>query len=174
MRSLARVVDRIQSVFVVAAAIVLGLLPLLTFYDVIMRYFFHAPTIWVSEISLYMLQFLVFSTLGALLMHGEHVRVTFWIEGLGGASRRRAEAFALALVLPLAGVLVWQGYLYAAHAYRREMESPTLLQVPLWIPYSFIPLGGFLLILGVLAKIIVVLEGGPLPHHDHADGGERP
>lgn len=174
MNTLARIVDRIQTVFVVAAAILLGVLPLMTFYDVIMRYFFHAPTIWVSEISLYMLQFLVFSTLGALLMHGEHVRVTFWIEELSGVARRRAEAFALVLVLPLAGILVWQGYLYAAHAYRREMESPTLLQVPLWIPYSFIPLGGLLLALGALAKIILVLGSDSVPLHGHSDAGERP
>ncbi|MFG1294857.1 TRAP transporter small permease [Xanthobacter variabilis] len=156
MSNLIRVLVGIQHACLWLASLVLGLLPLITFYDVMMRYLFHAPTIWASEVSLYLLQFLVFFTLGALVLDGSHVRVTFWIEGQTGPRRAWAEAVTTALILPYAGILVWYGGLYASNAFNRGMLSPTLLEIPLWLPYGLIPAGGLLLALGALTKIMMI------------------
>lgn len=155
MERLAHTIQSLQRVTLWLAALALALMPVFTFYDVVMRYLFHAPTIWVTEISLYMLQFLVFVPAGMLLVDGAHLRVTVWIEALSGRARRLAEIATALLVLPYAGALIWYGWNYTQRAFDRGMLSPTLLQVPLWLVYLLIPLGGALLVVGVIVKCML-------------------
>ncbi|PZQ45723.1 MAG: hypothetical protein DI556_22160 [Rhodovulum sulfidophilum] len=156
MTSIEKAIALPQRAVLLMAAAALSALPLITTYDVMMRYVFHAPTIWATEISIYLLQFVVFLTPGALLADGRHLRVTFWIESLTGRSRRVAERVAALAVVPYAAVLVWYGATYAIRAYERGMVSPTLLQVPLWLVYALVPLGGVLLLLGVVLRCLSV------------------
>ncbi|GGO62673.1 TRAP-type mannitol/chloroaromatic compound transport system, small permease component [Roseovarius pacificus] len=142
----------VQNSILGLSAAALFTLPLITAYDVALRYLFHAPTIWATEISIYLLQFAVFMTPGALLTSGNHLRVTFWIENRTGLTRRLAETVTALAVLPYAVILVWFGTVYTLRAFERGMLSPTLLQVPMWIVYSLIPLGGLLLVLGALVR----------------------
>ncbi|WP_417679717.1 TRAP transporter small permease subunit [Pseudodonghicola sp.] len=146
----------VQNAVLALSALALFALPLITAYDVALRYLFHAPTIWATEISIYLLQFAVFMTPGALLAGGNHLRVTFWIETRTGLTRRIAETVTALAVLPYAAILIWFGTSYALRAFDRGMLSPTLLQVPLWIVYALIPLGGALLVLGVLLRGLTI------------------
>lgn len=161
MAKLIRVLTGIQDLCLWVSAAALAVLPIIVVYDVVMRYLFHAPTIWASEISLYLLQFLVYFSLGALVVHSGHVRVSFWIENLVGLGRYWGEILTTALILPYAGVLIWYGGVFAGNAHARGMLSPTLLEIPLWIPYGLIPAGGVLLALGAITKILV-LAAGPI------------
>lgn len=161
MTRLIDVLNRCQLLPLFFACLCLAALPVIMFYDVVARYLFNAPTIWANEIALYLLQFLVFLTAGSLTMGGEHVRVTFWIERLRGRPRLLAEAATAALIIPYAGVLVWYGLVFTSNAYRRELLSPTLLEVPLWIPYGLIPLGGGLLALAAATRVAALLIGSP-------------
>jgi TRAP-type C4-dicarboxylate transport system permease small subunit len=152
MSSLLATLTAIVRLFLWLAAAALAVLPLITFYDVVMRYVFYAPTIWATEISIYLLMFIVFTTAGALVIEGGHLRVTFWIERLQGRRRAIAEIATTLLVLPYAIILAWYGWIYTERAIRQEMVSPSLLEVPLWIVYGVIPLGGILLIFAVFIK----------------------
>lgn len=145
------------TLWVAAAAILL--IALFTFYDVLMRYLWNSPTVWVTEITIYMLQFLVFIPAGMLVIEGSHLRVTVWIESLSGRARRAAESVSTALILPYAAVLVWYGWSYTQRALDRDILSPTLLQVPMWIIYMMIPAGGILMIVGALVKCTAELLG---------------
>jgi TRAP-type C4-dicarboxylate transport system permease small subunit len=143
-----------QRVVLGSAAVTLLALPLITTYDVAMRYLFHAPTIWVTEISIYLLQFAVFTTPGALLTTDHHLRGGFWIETRSGLTRRLAEIVTTLAILPYAAILLWFGATYTLRALDRGMLSPTLPQVPLWIVYALLPLGGELLVMGVVQKCL--------------------
>lgn len=153
------------TLWLAAAAILL--IALFTFYDVLMRYLWNSPTVWVTEITIYMLQFLVFIPAGMLVIEGAHLRVTVWIENLTGKARRIAEFVSTALILPYAGVLIWYGWSYTQRALDRDILSPTLLQVPMWIIYLMIPVGGVLMILGVLVRCTAELLG-----HDRHEAAE--
>lgn len=160
MLGLTKALSAVQRVVLLMSAAALFALPLITAYDVAMRYLLHAPTIWSTEISMYLLQFIVFLTPGALLVDGDHLRVTFWIESRTGLSRRITETVTALLVLPYAGILLWFGWKYAERAFDREMLSPTLLEVPLWIVYAMIPVGAILLILGIILKCMNLMGYG--------------
>lgn len=165
MHRLARTIQALMRITLWLSALAIMLMSVFTFYDVLMRYLFHRPTIWVTEVSIYMLQFLVFIPAGMLVIEGSHLRVTVWIEALKGRTRRMAEIVTTLMILPYAVVLIRYGWSYTDRALQRGTLSPTLLQVPLWTVYMMIPIGGVLLVLGVLAKC--ALEAGRM-NHDRA------
>ena len=149
-----KTVHKIELYCVHVSAFLMGLLAIAVFYDVLARYLFNAPTIWANEISTYILQFIVFFSFGFLQLEGKHLRVTFLIERLQGSARKRLEVLSAILILPYALVLVVYGYKFTVHAYQLKLASPTLLAVPLWIPYSFILVGGVLLALAAVCSVI--------------------
>lgn len=152
MDRLARMIQALMRITQWLSALAIMLMAIFMFYDVLMRYLFNRPTIWVTEISIYMLQFLVFIPAGMLVIEGSHLRVTVWIESLKGRLRRIFEIATTLLILPYAFVLIWYGWSYTDRALQRGTLSPTLLQVPLWTVYMMIPIGGVLLVLGVVVK----------------------
>jgi len=160
MQKLIKAAAAVQNVIVGVSAAALLALPLITAYDVAMRYLFHAPTVWATEISIYLLQFAVFMTPGALLASGHHLRVTFWIENRTGKTRRIAEIVTTLAVLPYAVILIWYGTTYAIRAFDRGMLAPTLLETPLWIIYAMVPLGGVLLVLGAILRCAFLVKDG--------------
>jgi C4-dicarboxylate transporter, DctQ subunit len=132
----------------------MAILAVSVFYDVVARYIFDSPTIWANEISIYLLQFIVFFTMGCIQMEGKQLRVTFLIERLQGTPRKILESLTSLLIVPYSLVLVVYGFKFTENAFTLGMGSPTLLEVPLWIPYSFICLGGILLALAAVCSVI--------------------
>ncbi|MFD1037330.1 TRAP transporter small permease [Virgibacillus byunsanensis] len=148
---------KFEKVFLNISGILLAILALSVFYEVVSRYVFNNPTIWANEISIYLMQFIVFFTMGILLIEGKHIRVTFLIERLTGNARKAFEIIIVLLIFIFALVLIIYGYQFTGNAISHGMSSPTLLEIPLWIPYSFIPIGGFLLALATTCSIIKIL-----------------
>lgn len=149
-----KAVYKVQKYCVFVSAFFVGILALAVFYDVVARYIFNAPTIWANEVSTYLLQFIVFFTIGFLQLEGKHLRVTFVIERLKGTPRRIMEALSTILIIPYALVLVVYGFKYMQNAFKLGLGSPTLLEIPLWIPYSFICMGGVLLAVATVCSVI--------------------
>lgn len=169
MQKLIQASAAVQNTIIGVSAAALLALPMITAYDVALRYLFHAPTVWATEISIYLLQFAVFMTPGALLASGHHLRVTFWIENRTGKTRRIAEIITTLAVLPYAGILIWYGTTYAIRAFDRGMLAPTLLETPLWTIYAMVPLGGVLLVLGVILRCLILAEGKGLENDNNVE-----
>ncbi|MBS4211710.1 MULTISPECIES: TRAP transporter small permease [Neobacillus] len=149
-----KMIYKVQHTCVYISASLMAILAISIFYDVVARYIFNSPTIWANEVSTYILQFIVFFTMGCIQMEGKQLRVTFLIERLKGTPRKILEAFSAFLILPYSIVLVVYGYQYTKNAFRLGMGSPTLLEIPLWIPYSFICIGGVLLVIAAVCSVI--------------------
>ncbi|MTD30591.1 TRAP transporter small permease [Planomicrobium sp. YIM 101495] len=155
-------VERFEKIFIYLSGIFLGLLSAIVFYEVIARYVFGSPTIWVSEISTYLLQFIVFFSMGYLLIKDEHLKVTFVLDKLKGRAKKAVRILNNILILPYAVILMIYGFAITSSTWEREATSPTLLAVPLWIPNSFIFLGGALLIIGALCGILKIIIEEPV------------
>lgn len=154
MYRLTRIIFNIQQYCVCVSAILMGSMAIAVFYDVVARYVFNSPTIWANEVATYFMQFIVFFTMGFLHLGRKHLRVTFFIERMEGSTRKVIETITDVLIIPYALVLCIYGYNLAEHAFVLGMTSPSLLAVPLWLPYSFIAAGGILLIFATIFSII--------------------
>jgi C4-dicarboxylate transporter, DctQ subunit len=140
-------------------SLALGILPLIVFYDVFARYVFNAPSIWVVEISTYLLQLMVFLPMGLLVTDNSHVRSTLLTNRLSASMQRGLHRVALVITGIYACFVLWFGWNFTAHSWKQDQVSATLIAVPLWIPGALIPLGGLLLLISSLGALAASRAG---------------
>lgn len=164
MSWIGKVTNRANQGVIALGIIALGILPIIVFYDVMARYLFNAPTIWATEISVYLLQLLVFLPMGWLTSHNAHIRSTLLVDRLPDAAREFLYRISLLLTAALAACIAWLGWQLTVHSWQQSQVSATLLAVPLWIPYALIPLGGLLLLISALGTLIDPLSTEQIDH----------
>lgn len=124
---------------------------------VFMRHFLNAPTTWQTELVTYLLVSATLIGSPYVLMIGGHVSVDLLPHYLDERGRRRlsfvtsAMGFFFCVVLLFSGIELWHD------AWVGEWLSETVWAVPLWIPYSALPIGFGLLLLQYVANVTVVV-----------------
>ncbi|TSI09304.1 TRAP transporter small permease subunit [Lysinibacillus sp. BW-2-10] len=176
MDAISKVINKINRFCILIAATCLGFLAFTVTYEIVARYVFNSPSIWTTEISSYLLQFLAFFSMGYLLIEKKHVRVTFLVDRLKGLNRKLLEIFTVFLTIPYSVILIIYGFRFTENVFRVGAKSPTLLAVPLWIPYSFIMFAGILLALAAISSIITIARTDygdeKVLEEENATGGE--
>ena len=150
---LTRSINTVNRIGVVLAEIALILLLLLVFHEVIARYLFDRPTTYSVELSEYLLIFIAFIAGGWVLREDKHVRMRSLVNLFPTRLRQGIRCLNLLLVFSFCAVLVWQGTRSAMMAFHGGYHSSSLLNVPMWLPYSVIPLGALLLALQSIVSL---------------------
>jgi C4-dicarboxylate transporter, DctM subunit len=114
-------------------------------YEVIMRYFFNAPTIWVTEVTIYLVTASTFFALAYVLLEKAHVKVDCLTNCLSPRTAVTLEACTSVLAILYCLVLDWESAKITYGLYTSWEVSPTLLKVPIFIPNLFILFGSLLL-----------------------------
>lgn len=120
------------------AAAAMGLLALITFANVLARYFTNFSFAFTEEISVFLMVAMVFLGASAAFAEDRHIRVTFLVERLPRAIARRSEYFVLACGIALFGWLAWLSARYAYDTWRFEETSPGI-GVPVWLYWIWVP-----------------------------------
>lgn len=132
-------------------------------YEVIARYFFESPTIWVHEVCGYIFAAYIALTGGWVLLEKGHVAVDIIYQYFPDKAKRFADVAVSIVALFMFSVLFWQGYKFAWHAFATNQHSHTLFGPPLWPVKTMLPAGALLFILQILADLgrsILVLKNG--------------
>ena len=122
-------------------------------YEVIMRYIFGSPTIWVMEISIYVVIAASFLPLGYILVEKGHVKVDVVTSHLSRKAAVSLEIITSVLSLLFCLILDWEGARIAFTSFKSWELSPTLLGIPIFIPQSLIPIGSFFLTIQFIIHI---------------------
>ena len=152
---------------------VLALTGLVTF-DVLMRYFFDRPQLFVDELASFLLVFVVFAGLAYTFRAGGHVRVDLVTSSLARPVRAWLRVVTLALGLAFLAAVIWVTAQSGLSAYGYGRVSAVMLY-PLWIPMLLIPAGLLLMAVAMLAAFVrqVRLSLGPLEGRDEAPPPDR-
>ena len=118
-------------------------------FEVIMRFIFRSPTMWVTEISTLLTIVGSFLLFAYTLQEKGHTRVDFITAMVSRKSAFFLELFTSLLGLIYCGVLTWYGIKMVQSSILMEELTQTL-QIPLWIPQLFVPVGGGLMFLQLL------------------------
>ena len=118
-------------------------------FEVIMRYIFRSPTMWVMEISGLLTIIASFLLFAYTLQEKGHTRVDFITAMVSGKSAFFLELYTTLLGLVYCGVLTWYGIKMIQSSLLMEEVTQTL-QIPLWIPQIFVPIGGGLMFVQLL------------------------
>ena len=140
---------------------------LLVSYDVLMRYFFDRPQLFVDEVASFLQVLLIFGGAAYTFRVGGHVRVDL----ITGHVRRGMRAWlrlgTLVLGVAFLSVVIWVTAQSALTAYWYGRVSAVMLY-PLWLPMACIPAGLALLELTMLVALVrqVRLALGPTARRD--------
>jgi len=141
-------VGKVFSFLILFLAVIVG-------YEIFMRYVLNRPTVWVNEMSAML--FGTFTILGGAFTarYNGHVGMDVVYGALSKRWRAGLDVISFFLLfLPFLGVLVWKG---GASAWRSVMmleHDSTQWGPPLYPIRIMLPVGGFLFLLQVSAKLV--------------------
>ncbi|MGQ3676045.1 TRAP transporter small permease subunit [Xanthobacter sp. TB0139] len=159
MALLRTLVDALSRALFWLTAIIIVLMAVAVTYEVVCRYVFGQPTIWVSESSSYMLVAVAFLGAAWTLRVDGHIRMELLAE-IGGQRGRMVSDLAMFLVgAAISVALAWTGWNMTLANYNFGWRSSTLMATPLWIPQMLIPIGAVALLLQCLVGFLDVLSG---------------
>jgi C4-dicarboxylate transporter DctQ subunit len=163
--SLLRVVgDAVAWLSTRLAAIALMGIVLICGTNVVGRYFFGAAISWGEEAMVFLMVFVVFASSAAATWHGLHMKLDVLLRRLPVVSRRlvviATSVFSSGLLLSLA----WSSFDVVSTLYRFNQRTDAL-ELPMWIPQSFVFGGLVIIAIMILLRLAVtgadVLDEAP-------------
>jgi len=150
-----RNIERITTSVGIMASFAIVPLVLATCYEVIARYVFAAPTIWVYEIGYTLTGSHFLLGMAYTLAVGAHIRIDIFSGNFAPRTRALIDLAAYAVMLPL---LIWLSYALFQHLatgyLRSERSGQSAMNLPVW-PFRVVFLVAFtLLALQVLADAV--------------------
>lgn len=141
------------------AALLMGGLFLVTFANVVVRYFTDVSFAFTEEYSVAMMVAMAFVGSAAAFALDRQIRMTFFADRLPFRLRWAAELLVGALSAAFFAALTWYGARYAWDEYRFEVLSPGL-GVPQWMYTVALPLCSGLIVARLAGRLVRVLRAG--------------
>lgn len=149
----------------------MGVLVLLSFFGVIMRYFINRPISWQEEVMVLLLLWIVFFGASFCFRQKSHIAIDLLIDLLPPWAQRLAGVGVQLVVIVVLAYLGYYGYRACLH-YDRLQNATNILKVPYSLKYLAVPVGCVLMILSSSWRLIMELTGR-LPDKPSVDGQEE-
>lgn len=134
----------------VLAGLLILMMTVTTVYDVIARYFFASPTEWaftLNSTALLAATLLAMPHLAAI--HG-HIEMDLVYRRFPARVQHLLDIFVGLVTLAFGAMLAWLGYRAAFSAYLNGLYTSGNFNLPVWVMYAIVYLGGLGLALVVL------------------------
>ena len=152
-------IDLANRALAILAAWLLFATGIILTYEVLARYLFNAPTIWVEEVARLLLIWAAFLAMPWLLKGRQHIRITLLLERLGPGGRVLVEGLSLVIVAAFAAGTLWWGWDVARDSLVRGRTTGTLLDIPTWWSQAAVPAGCLLLLLHAISELVKLTRG---------------
>ena len=133
--------NKISSRFCV---LLLGFMTVLAVFQVVMRYIFRSPFTWSDELLCHQLVWLAIIGSSVVLKRQEHLKLTVLRDALPGKLKWVLLALFQMLTLIFLTIVFFYGILMAGDGLNQNAPS---LGVSMFIPYSSVPVGAFIMLL---------------------------
>ncbi|MGB7194753.1 MAG: TRAP transporter small permease [Collimonas pratensis] len=154
---LAGVLDRFNKLALYLSMVALMLTALIMTYSVVARYFFHTPTDWQDDATVFMLVGVIFLCAGYAQSYRGHIG----IEALSSILPASVNAVRLLLVdvvsFLFCAFFSWKSWALFHEAWSEGQTTSSTFAPPLWIPYSLMALGMTVLTLQILLQVLTRL-----------------
>lgn len=157
--SLYEKMKKLNAICATIAGLVLLFVTFSIFIDVILRYFFNRPSIWITEVSSYLFLYIIFLGTAYALQQGLHIRVTFLLDRFNESLTRVFNLITSLLAIVFCFALLWQTSVMTWSAFKEDWTSPTMLSAPYVYIYIAMVIGSLLLSLTFILHTIVIFMG---------------
>jgi len=151
--------EKFNKLAVFLAMIALMLTSIILTYSVVVRYFFHQPTDWQDEASVFMLVGVIF----LCSAYVQSLRGHIGIEALAGFLSPRANQVRMFIVDLISFVFcaffAWKSWTLFHEAWVDGQTTSSTFAPPLWIPYSMMAIGMTVLTLQLLVQVLTRITG---------------
>lgn len=124
------------------------------FFEVVMRYLFNMPTIWVHESSFLLLGMQYLLAGAFAMLHGAHVRVDVMYNLLPVRGRVGMDIFTSMFFFMFALVLLTTSWTFFQNSYSMGETTVETWGIQYWPVKGMMVLGAFLLLLAGISKLI--------------------
>jgi TRAP-type C4-dicarboxylate transport system permease small subunit len=141
---------------------------LFVLYEVMCRYVFQSPTLWVMDYSIYFVMWAVLLGSAYTMRTRGHVLVDVIIKKISPANRRIVQICIHALIFAFALTITAAGTFSCVRAYQMKELTLSALYIPLYYPMSSIPLGFALMALAELGTIfnLIFFKDNDIGHQE--------
>jgi len=160
LSSMFRVIKRLNSLCAALSGVILLFVTFSIFVDVILRYFFNRPSIWVTEVSTYLFLYIIFLGTAYALQQGMHINVTFFLDRFNARAKRIISLMTSIMAMIFIFVLLWQTSIMTWVAFKERWTSPTMLNAPYAYIYVVMVFGSFMLFLTFFSSTFLQLKSG--------------
>lgn len=123
-------------------------------YEVLMRYAFNQPTIWVHEAS-YLLFGMQYALAGAYgLLHGAHVRVDVIYTKLSARARSAVDVVTSVFFFAFVLVMISTGWRFFSDSFNQGERSLETWQIQYWPAKALLLLGAVLILLAGISLLV--------------------
>ena len=154
MTKLSNVITKVEEVIM---TILMAILAIVMIAAVIFRYFLSNPIPWATEVSIYLFIWLSFIGGSWGLKYGLQASVTFLKDALSENKQRILKIVQDIIMLIFLLIILF----YAAKWITLPsvmLQKSTSLGMPMWIPYSAVPVGILFATIHIVARLIRVIK----------------
>ena len=123
-------------------------------FEVISRYIFNAPTIWVNEISRLLQIWATYLALTYTFHNKEFIRITVFYDKASDKVKKILDFISFIFIFYFTSFVVYYGWLIAYDSFNVSRTSSTILDLPSVITEIAIPLCFGFLLLRVVLEIL--------------------
>ena len=123
-------------------------------YEVIMRYLFNSPTIWVNEVSRFLQIWATYLALTYSFHKQDFIRITVIYDRLNQTGKKILDFIRFIFIIIFSCFVVYYGWLIAYDSLKVGRTSSTILDVPSFLTELAIPLCFAFLVIRVILEAI--------------------
>ena len=127
-------------------------------YEVIMRYLFNSPTIWVNEVSRFLQIWATYLALTYSFHKQDFIRITVIYDRLNENGKKILDFISFIFILIFSSFVVYYGWIIAYDSLKVGRTSSTILDVPSFLTELAIPLCFAFLVLRVILEVIAYIR----------------
>lgn len=133
----------------------MAIMVLLMFIQSTSRYILGNSLSWGSELAQYLHVWQIWIGASLAIRMQSHIRVDVFIKLFPPKVQKVLNFFALIFWFIFAAFLAYEGTNYVSNMFTSGQTSPSL-QVPMWIPYLAIPIGGLLMVIRLIQQMYLL------------------
>ena len=143
-------------------------------FDVVMRYLFNKPSLWIWLTLQFAMVTLACLGGGYALQKGAFVKLDIFYGRLSTRTKAILDIITFSFTLLYCSVLIWKGIEAANASFTIRQMTSTAVRLPLYHLKSLIPLGGLLVLLVAIKKFVldvrIVFGKGTVPSGSKPSG----
>lgn len=129
-------------------------------FEAVSRGFLNHSYFWAEEAVRYLMVWAFFITLGCAGRGGHMIRTEMLLERMPKALQRVANVITTSLGLIFSGILLFASVPQVSRYYTMGMMTESTLDLPMWLMFLAMPIGGALAALYYAGAILTALRGG--------------